>query len=161
LAREPRQRALMGKLGRERYQREFAIGVIAARIGWVYALAAKLKAKDDSPLAAEAVAGAAPLRAKHVAPNRLLVVIPALNEQDCIADVIREVRAQGDVDILVVDDGSSDDTATVAHLAGAQVTRAPLWQGAWGAIQTGIRYAMRHGYRGVVTMDADGQHEPA
>jgi glycosyltransferase involved in cell wall biosynthesis len=46
-------------------------------------------------------------------------------------------------------------------LSGAAVARAPLWQGAWGAIQTGIRYAVRHGYAGVVTMDADGQHEPA
>jgi hypothetical protein len=46
-------------------------------------------------------------------------------------------------------------------LHGATVARAPLWQGAWGAIQTGIRYAVRHGYSGVVTMDADGQHEPA
>jgi glycosyltransferase involved in cell wall biosynthesis len=45
-------------------------------------------------------------------------------------------------------------------LSGAGVIRAPLWQGAWGAIQTGIRYAIRHGYSGVVTMDADGQHEP-
>jgi glycosyltransferase involved in cell wall biosynthesis len=44
--------------------------------------------------------------------------------------------------------------------AGATVLHAPLWQGAWGAIQTGLRYAVRHGYEGVVTMDADGQHEP-
>jgi glycosyltransferase involved in cell wall biosynthesis len=62
---------------------------------------------------------------------------------------------------MVVDDGSTDDTASVALLHGAIVLRAPLWQGAWGAIQTGIRYAMRHGYSAVVTMDADGQHEPA
>ena len=41
------------------------------------------------------------------------------------------------------------------------VCMAPLWQGAWGAIQTGMRYAVRHGYRAVVTMDADGQHEPS
>ena len=45
-------------------------------------------------------------------------------------------------------------------MSGASVVKAPLWQGAWGAIQTGIRYALRHGYSGVVTMDADGQHEP-
>jgi len=60
----------------------------------------------------------------------------------------------------VVDDGSSDDTAVVATIAGAKVLRAPLWQGAWGAMQTGMRYAVRHGYGAVVTMDADGQHEP-
>jgi glycosyltransferase involved in cell wall biosynthesis len=60
-----------------------------------------------------------------------------------------------------VDDGSIDETGAIALLSGACVLRAPLWQGAWGAIQTGIRYALRHGYSGVVTMDADGQHEPA
>jgi len=64
------------------------------------------------------------------------------------------------VHVLVIDDGSTDDTAAIAMLHGAQVIRAPLWQGAWGAIQTGIRYAVRHGYSAVITMDADGQHEP-
>jgi glycosyltransferase involved in cell wall biosynthesis len=159
LAAHPEQRELMGRLGRERYQREFDIGIVASRVGWVYALAAKLKAKDDAPLRGRGAV-------KHVAPRPpaargVLVVIPALNEADCIGEVIRNVRAQGNIDILVVDDGSSDDTAAIARLGGAQVTRAPLWQGAWGAIQTGIRYALRHGYTAVVTMDADGQHEPA
>jgi glycosyltransferase involved in cell wall biosynthesis len=63
--------------------------------------------------------------------------------------------------VVVVDDGSTDDTPAIALLHGAAVLRAPLWQGAWGAIQTGIRYALQHGYGAVVTMDADGQHEPA
>jgi hypothetical protein len=75
--------------------------------------------------------------------------------------VIRQVRVHPGIDVLVIDDGSTDDTAAVAMLRGAKVLRAPLWQGAWGAIQTGIRYALRHGYSGVVTMDCDGQHEPA
>jgi glycosyltransferase involved in cell wall biosynthesis len=74
--------------------------------------------------------------------------------------VIVQVRRHGVDDVLVVDDGSTDDTAAIAILNGARVLRAPLWQGAWGAIQTGIRYALRHGYSGVVTLDADGQHEP-
>jgi glycosyltransferase involved in cell wall biosynthesis len=94
-------------------------------------------------------------------PERLLIVIPALNEEEDIGAVIREVRKLGLIDVLVIDDGSIDDTAAVAIASGASVIRAPLWQGAWGAIQTGIRYAVRHGYAGVVTMDADGQHEPA
>ena len=64
-------------------------------------------------------------------------------------------------DIVVVDDCSSDDTATIAAAQGATVLRAPLPQGAWGAMQTGIRHAVRNGFPGVVTMDADGQHEPA
>jgi glycosyltransferase involved in cell wall biosynthesis len=93
--------------------------------------------------------------------ERILVVIPALNEAECIGEVIAQVRSHAGVDVLVVDDGSYDDTAAIALVNGARVIRAPLWQGAWGAIQTGIRYAVRHGYAGVVTMDADGQHEPA
>jgi glycosyltransferase involved in cell wall biosynthesis len=93
--------------------------------------------------------------------ERLLVVIPALNEADCIGEVIDSVRTRPGVDVLVIDDGSTDDTAVVAASHGAKVIGAPLWQGAWGAIQTGIRYAVRHGYTGVITMDADGQHEPA
>ena len=62
--------------------------------------------------------------------------------------------------MLVVDDGSTDETHAIALANGAVVLHAPLWQGAWGAIQTGLRYAVRHGYSGVVTLDADGQHEP-
>jgi glycosyltransferase involved in cell wall biosynthesis len=91
----------------------------------------------------------------------LLVVIPALNEAEDIGSVIEQVRSESHIDVLVIDDGSTDATAAIARLSGATVLRPPLWQGAWGAIQTGIRYAMRHGYSGVVTMDADGQHEPA
>ncbi len=161
LAAHPEQREVMGRLGRERYEREFDIGIVASRVGWVYALAVKLKAKDDAPLRrTPGAVPSAPPRARSVA-DRLLVVIPALNEAACIGEVIEQARAQGKFDILVVDDGSSDDTAAIARLCGAQVTRAPLWQGAWGAIQTGIPYALRHGYSAVVTVDADGQHEPA
>jgi glycosyltransferase involved in cell wall biosynthesis len=87
-------------------------------------------------------------------------VIPALNEADCIGGVIMQARARAATDVVVIDDGSTDDTAAIATLSGATVLRAPLWQGAWGAIQTGIRYAVRHGYSAVITMDADGQHEP-
>jgi glycosyltransferase involved in cell wall biosynthesis len=89
------------------------------------------------------------------------VVIPALDEAASIGAVIRAVRGAGFADVLVVDDGSTDGTGEVARAAGATVLRPPLGQGAWGAMQTGIRHAVRHGYPGVITMDADGQHEPA
>jgi glycosyltransferase involved in cell wall biosynthesis len=161
LAGAPQRRALMGRLGRERYEREFDIAAVEARIAHAYRLAIKVEAEEalaqrdpaDGP--EDPGDPASPLRR-----DRLLVVIPALNEAACIADVIRGAREVGQVDVLVVDDGSSDDTAVVATIAGAKVLRAPLWQGAWGAMQTGMRYAVRHGYGAVVTMDADGQHEP-
>src|SRR5690606_21901012 len=60
---------------------------------------------------------------------------------------------------IVVDDASNDGTGTAARAAGAGVIRLPVRQGAWGAIQTGMRYALRSGYCNIVTMDADGQHD--
>lgn len=88
-----------------------------------------------------------------------VVVIPAHNERSDIARVIREIREVCDLDIVVVDDASSDDTVQRARQAGAFVLPLALQLGAWGAIQTGIRYALRRGYAYVLTMDADGQHE--
>jgi hypothetical protein len=163
LARSPQKRQLMGRMGQERYHRDFDIAPVSSAIERIYGLAARL-ASSDAPLeprdwsVEEEDAERIPLLAGN---ERLLVVIPALNEADCIGDVIAQLRRFHGVHVLVVDDGSTDDTAAVAMLHGATVARAPLWQGAWGAIQTGIRYAVRHGYSGVVTMDADGQHEPA
>jgi glycosyltransferase involved in cell wall biosynthesis len=162
LAASPARRRLLGHLGRERFEREFDIAAIEPRITEIYRLAMKVEAEEALAQRAgnhddiEAPEKNAPMRA-----DRLLVVIPALNEADCIGDVILQARATHTADVLVIDDGSTDETAAVAIAAGAHVIRAPLWQGAWGAIQTGMRYAIRHGYGAVVTMDADGQHEPA
>ena len=163
LAQHPAQRAIMGRLGHERYEREFDVHRVSARITKLYDLARRVESESA---AAQAFHDELPAAASRDAPTledgrgRLLVVIPALNEADCIASVITQARARGATDVVVVDDGSTDDTAAVASLSGAMVLRAPLWQGAWGAIQTGIRYAVRHGYSAVITMDADGQHEP-
>ena len=88
----------------------------------------------------------------------LLAVIPAHNEAATVADVIRAVREAIHGDVLVVSDASDDDTAQLARAAGAKVLELPCRLGAWGATQTGMRYARRHGYRLVLTMDADGQH---
>lgn len=97
----------------------------------------------------------APRPEAHARP---LIVIPAKNEAASIGPVVRAVRAHGYLDVLVVDDGSDDETGRIAREAGALVLRAPLAQGAWGAMQTGIRYAVRHNFTSVITMDADGQH---
>jgi hypothetical protein len=89
----------------------------------------------------------------------LLFVIPAKDEAATIAIVIRKLLAAGWNDVVVIDDHSSDQTGSLARAAGATVLRPILPLGAWGAMQTGIRYGIKHGYRGVVTLDADGQHE--
>jgi hypothetical protein len=62
--------------------------------------------------------------------------------------------------VVVIDDCSVDATARVARAAGATVLPLTIQLGAWGAIQTGLRYALQHGYRTAITLDADGQHEP-
>jgi glycosyltransferase involved in cell wall biosynthesis len=89
----------------------------------------------------------------------VLVVIPARNEAATIGVVVGEVRQEGSFAILVVNDCSTDHTAARAAEAGAVVLSPILSLGAWGAIQTGLRYAEKHGFGCVVTLDADGQHE--
>src|SRR3954447_770976 len=94
--------------------------------------------------------------------RRLLVVMPALNEEHAVGETIRELRdIYPSLDLLVIDDGSSDKTAEVARIAGAQVCQLPFNLGVGGAMRTGYRYAIRHGYEAVVQVDADGQHDPA
>jgi len=91
-----------------------------------------------------------------------LVAIPAWNERGSIADVIAKVQEhRPDVDILVVNDGSTDDTAVLAEQAGATVVSLPFNVGVGGAMRTAFLYAKRHGYRAIVQVDADGQHDPA
>jgi glycosyltransferase involved in cell wall biosynthesis len=91
---------------------------------------------------------------------RVLAVVPALNERDSVGSVIRELRTLvPPPDVLVVDDGSGDDTADVAERAGAVVCRLPFNLGVGGAMRAGYRYAERGGYDVVVQVDADGQHD--
>jgi len=94
-------------------------------------------------------------------PRRpVLVVIPAYNEAATVAEIVRRVIAHAACDVVVVNDASSDDTSAQARAAGAAVIDLPLNLGAWGATQTGMRYAQRNRYATVVTLDADGQHHP-
>lgn len=92
---------------------------------------------------------------------RLLVVMPAYDEARNVRRVLEEVRGQLAADLLVVDDGSSDGTAAEARRAGARVAIHPVNLGYGAALQTGYRFALRHGYDAVVQLDADGQHDPA
>lgn len=94
------------------------------------------------------------------APGKTLVIMPAHNEAANIAQVLNEVRATSPgLDVLVVDDFSTDETAAVAARAGARLLRLPCNLGYGGAVQTGFRYAVRNGYEFGVLMDADGQHD--
>jgi glycosyltransferase involved in cell wall biosynthesis len=89
----------------------------------------------------------------------MLVVIPAYNEAGRVGPVVRGVLdVVPDADVLVVDDGSADLTSAEAARAGATVVTLPLNLGYGAALQTGYRYAVRHGYAVVGQIDADGQH---
>lgn len=91
----------------------------------------------------------------------VLIIMPAWNEAESIGDVIREVRGElPDADLLVVDDGSKDDTSRIAREAGAIVARLPYNLGIGGALRLGFRYARDGGYDVAVQVDADGQHDP-
>jgi len=93
---------------------------------------------------------------------RTLVFIPAWNEADSVAAVIADVRERlPDVDVLVVDDGSTDETTARAAAAGATVATLPFNQGLGAALQTGYLYALREDYDFCAHLDADGQHPPA
>lgn len=95
-----------------------------------------------------------------LSPANCLAVIPARDEVATVAEVIAGVRGTLGCAVLVVDDASTDGTSAAARAAGAEVLMLPIGLGAWGASQAGIRYALRNGYQGVVSLDADGQHMP-
>lgn len=92
----------------------------------------------------------------------MLIIIPAWNESRNVGLTVGEIRAS-DVgyDIVVIDDGSTDDTAAVARAAGATVISLPFNLGVGGAMRAGFTYAQRHGYDSAIQVDADGQHNPA
>jgi glycosyltransferase involved in cell wall biosynthesis len=92
-------------------------------------------------------------------PERTLIVIPALNEEGRVGAVVRSAReAVPDADVLVVDDGSQDDTRVEAAGAGALVLSLPVNLGYGAALQAGFKYAARRGYGIVGQIDGDGQH---
>ncbi|NTV28538.1 MAG: glycosyltransferase family 2 protein [Candidatus Omnitrophica bacterium] len=94
--------------------------------------------------------------------KKILAIIPAYNEAKNIGKVVRELQSSGlDIVPLVVDDGSADDTAEQARMAGAAVVSLPFNLGIGGAVQTGYRWADENGYEAAVQIDGDGQHDPA
>jgi len=92
--------------------------------------------------------------------TRIVAIVPALNEEGIIGKVVDEIRAVSpEIDVVVVDDASSDETAAVARSHGATVLRLPFNVGIGGAVQTGFRYALAEGYDRAVRLDGDGQHD--
>ena len=140
MAEHPQERRAFGRSGQQAFLQRFTIASSARALQIEYLL----------------VQGLNPIvpRAKD-----LLVVIPARNEAATIGMLLRDLRAAGYADVLVVDDMSDDGTGDIARAAGAKVLRPVLGMGAWIGMQTGIRYGRREGFKRVVTMDADGQHE--
>lgn len=92
--------------------------------------------------------------------QRVVVVIPAYNEERTIVEVIRGLKQHGFSTLIVIDDGSSDRTGELAAHEGAIRLRHLLNRGLGGALGTGISAALRLGAEVIVTFDADGQHDP-
>ena len=92
----------------------------------------------------------------------VVLIIPAFNEARTLPTLLGDVRRLGlDLEIVVIDDGSSDDTGAVARRAGARVLEHPFNLGYGAALQTGYKYALRSGGEFLLQMDADGQHLPS
>lgn len=93
--------------------------------------------------------------------GKTLIIIPAFNESSNIGRVIDGIKELNlKADILVVDDGSSDNTADIAKEKGVKVINLPFNLGYGASLQTGYKYALEHDYDYVVQIDADGQHDP-
>lgn len=91
----------------------------------------------------------------------MLAVVPAYNEVAAIGAVVTRLRDRAPgFDVLVIDDGSTDDTARVAVAAGARVVKLPFNLGIGGAVQAGFVYAHEHDYDFMAQVDGDGQHDP-
>jgi len=92
---------------------------------------------------------------------RQLAVVPAYNESATVASVVRALHEQApDYDVLVIDDGSTDETRRQAELAGGRTLRLPFNLGIGGAVQAGFTFALENGYDRMVQVDGDGQHDP-
>lgn len=93
--------------------------------------------------------------------ERTVVIIPAFNEEGAIGTVLDEVRQHvPNLAVVVINDGSTDGTVSIARAKGAKVLDLPCNLGVGGAVQTGFRHAFDQGYRFVVRIDGDGQHPP-
>ena len=96
------------------------------------------------------------------AGRRIVAIVPAFNEAGAIGGVVDAIRAADPAyDVVVIDDGSRDETGAIARSHGAAVVTLPYNIGIGGTVQTGFRYALEHGYETAVRLDGDGQHDPS
>ena len=93
--------------------------------------------------------------------DRILAIIPAYNEEECIQSTVDElVNVMPDIDFVVINDGSSDRTGEICRKNGYPMIELPVNSGLTSGFQTGMKYALRNGYDYAVQFDADGQHMP-
>jgi len=92
--------------------------------------------------------------------NKICILIPAYNAQETLGSVLKKIEPLK-MDTIVVSDGSSDETKRVASENGAHLLDHPLNLGKGAALQTGFRYILQKDYQVVITLDADGQHDPS
>lgn len=92
--------------------------------------------------------------------KRVCVVIPAYNVERTLGSLLVQLETYG-VDVIVVDDGSTDRTATIARAGGAPLIRHPANQGKGQSLRDGFAWGVGRGYEALVTMDGDGQHLPS
>jgi hypothetical protein len=103
------------------------------------------------------------LETRERRPQRLrsIAIVPAYNEDGSLGAVLEEIQAtEPDLEIVVVNDGSTDATERVAAAAGVAVVSLPFNVGIGGAVQTGYQYALEHGFELAIQVDGDGQHDP-
>jgi len=102
------------------------------------------------------------LGSKNSNIEKTLIIIPAYNEEERILNVISRCRKylSEKVDLIVVNDGSTDRTLTVCEDAGVNIISVPFNHGVGNALKTGFLYALKNNYENVITIDADGQHDP-
>ena len=93
---------------------------------------------------------------------KVLVIVPAYNEEESIKKVVNEIKSKNkDVDVIVVNDGSKDNTVKEAKNTEALVVDLPCNLGIGGAVQTGYLYAYNNNYDIAIQIDGDGQHDPS
>ena len=92
---------------------------------------------------------------------RVLAIIPAYNEEECIVETVQELLSVSpDTDYVVINDGSRDSTAALCREHGFNMVDLPVNSGLTVGFQTGMKYALRNGYDYAIQFDADGQHRP-